>query len=463
MSKKPNLLFKALKSSWMLDPLSALAASKVLDDMIGAARLKAKYPIMEYDDDDDEALDVPESNYYHYRLTHSDNPAIPQGKQVSVIRVEGVMMRDESWCQPGTRDLAAWLREADADQRVMAHIILTDSGGGAADSVFDLTQAITDCNKPTLAFCDGDMCSAAYYVAVYADRIMANENRNRIGCIGTMIQMEGYPSTSKDEDGYMRLRIYADPSDEKNLEYEQALQGDYKLMKENVLNPLAEDFQKAVKTHRPDAKADQLHGRTYYAQDVVGSLVDSIGNFDEAVQQALELSTNTITAMEGHKNIQSLNTCHDLQMVDGYVSLSGEQLAEIDQKLEEGATNKALADTNAETVAEQLTQINELTEENKNLKTQASKDASRIAELEEKANTVDTVTSERDTLKEENAQQAARIEELEAALAKEQPANEEKPMDATHNGNPAKPEDEYQELSEEEAMDYARKVVKKQI
>lgn len=450
-----NLLYKAFKSSWMLDPLSAIAASKVLDDMLGAARLKAKYPMMEYDEDVELEL-APDDDYYHFRLTHKDNPAIPQGKQVSVIRVEGVMMRDDAMCQPGTRTLAAWLREADADKRVLAHIILTDSGGGAADSVFDMAQAITDCNKPTVAFCDGDMCSAAYYVAVYANYIMANENRNRVGCIGTMIQMAGYPAKSKDEDGYMRLRIYADGSDEKNLEYERALEGDFELLKENVLNPLAVDFQNAVKAHRQKTNADQRRGRTYYAQDVVGSLIDSIGSFDDAVRQALELSTNNITEMKGLEHLQSLESCRDLVMVDGYVPMSGEQLAEIDATLGEARAEHALCETNSATVAEQLTEINALTAERDSLKAEAEQKDARIAELEAKEAELATLTQEHDTLKGEAAQKDARIAELEAALDGEE--KEEDPLHAMHNGNHAKTE-ESAELTDEQAMESARKAV----
>lgn len=455
---KPNLIYKAIKSSWMLDPLTAIAASKVLDNMMGAARLKSKYPVVEYVEDDD---DEPASGYYNYRLTHEDYEAIPQGKHINVVRLEGVMMRDEGWCQPGTRDLAEWLRTGDADDRVLANIIIVDSGGGAADSVKDLADAITECNKPVLAFCDGDMCSAAYYTAIYANHIMANDNRNRVGCIGTMIQMEGYPSTSKDEDGYMRLRIYADPSDEKNLEFEQALQGDFKLMKENMLNPLAEDFQKAVKTHRQGAKADQLHGRTYYAQDVVGSLIDSIGSFKDAVNQALDLSTNTITEMKGHENLQSLDTCHDLQMVDGYVSLNGDQLAEIDNAIGELKTEKALNKTHSDTIAKQLTEINELTAENERVKSESAQKDARIDELETKETALTEMTKERDNLKQKNAQKDDRIKELEAALDHD-PENDDDPLAAMHNGNHGK-QDEFKELTDEESMDYARKVVRGEI
>ena len=40
------MLYKIFMSQWMLDPMTANAASLMLADMMGAARLKAKYPDM---------------------------------------------------------------------------------------------------------------------------------------------------------------------------------------------------------------------------------------------------------------------------------------------------------------------------------------------------------------------------------------------------------------------------------
>lgn len=452
MSKRPNLLYKIFMSQWMLDPQTAHAASLVLGDIIGAARLKAKYGIMEYDGDDDD--DSRPTDYYHYYITHRDNAAIPEGKYVSVVRVEGVMMRDEGWCQPGTRDLAEWLKKGDQDQRVLANILLVDSGGGAADSVRPLADVIAGCKKPVLAYCDGYMCSAAYYAASYCGHIMANDPRSMVGCIGTMIQFADYPAKSKDEDGYMRLRIYADPSDEKNADYEAALEGNFKPIRENLLNPLAEDFRRDVKANREKVKDDQLRGRTYFAQDVQGTLIDSIGDFHAAVDKALKMTNLNITTMKGHESLQSLDTCRDLQMVDGYVSLNGEQLADIDAAIGVAKTEKSLNEANSATIAEQLATINELTKERDDLKAKADQVEAKDAEIA-------TLTTERDTLKEQNAQKDARIAKLEAALDKN-PESDEDPLLAMHNGNPAK-EDTFKELSDEEAMDYARKVVNGEI
>lgn len=422
MRKTTNTLFHIAKTRhWMLDPMSAAAALALYRDMVGAARLKAKYPIVQYDEteDDDEIAD---NSYYHFRLTHKDCPAIPQGNLISVVRLEGVMMRDGDICQYGTRDVAQWLRQGDQDRRVLGSIVIVDSGGGAADSVRDLADAIQACNKPVVAYCDGYMCSAAYYAASYCGSIMAHDRRNMVGCIGTMIELGGYPMKSVDEDGYVRLRIYADGSEEKNSDYEKALEGDVKPIRENLLNPLAEDFRNDVKANRPTATDDQLKGRTYFAQDVVGTLIDGIGTLEDAVAKTLELSNSNITEMQGFEALQALSTCHDLKMVDGHVTLDGEQLSEINNALTNGQTEQALQETNSQTITDQAEQIRQLTEERDGLRGQ----------LTERDNT---------------------ISELRTQLAESNHDTEENHQ-ATHNGNHAPTDEEDDGLS---PMEYIKK------
>ncbi len=381
MRKNHNTLFHIAKTRhWMLDPMSAAAALALYHDMVGAAQLKAKYPFVEYDETEEE--DVVENNsYYHFKLTHKDCPIIPQGNLISVVRLEGVMMRDGDWCQYGTRDVAAWLLDGDKDRRVLGTILIVDSGGGAADSVRDLADAIQAATKPVVAYCDGYMCSAAYYAASYCASIMAHDRRNMVGCIGTMIELGGYPMKSVDEDGFVRLRIYADGSEEKNSDYEKALEGDVKPIRENLLNPLAEDFRNDVKANRPTATDDQLKGRTYFAQDVVGTLIDGIGSINDAVAKTLELSNSNITEMQGFEALQELSTCHDLQMVDGHVTLDGEQLSEINNALVNGQTEQALQETNSQTITDQAEQIRQLTEENENLHNTVAERDNTISEL----------------------------------------------------------------------------------
>lgn len=428
------------REPWMIEPQTAAAQKQVLRGVLMG---------LEFSPEEDTVQEV---------IGHGNNPNIPSGKGINVVYLQGTMLRDDGPCgMVGTRTIAKQLLDADGKNGIIGHILYIDSGGGAANSVPDLAEAIEACTKPVVAYVDGYMCSAAMYAGSYCDHIMANREDNKVGCIGTMIQLEDWPRQAKESDGFMHIRVYADGAEEKNDEYETALEGDFKLIKERILNPHNERFKADIKKNRPTVRQDQLKGRTYEAKDAVGTLIDSIGNFDAAVGKVIELSNQTINTMKGHENLQSLDTCHDLQMVDGYVSLNGEQLAEIDAAIGEAKTEKALNKANEETVAEQLTHINELTQERDELKTENKELTAKASQLEEKEQEIATLTTERDTLKEDNAKKDERIKELEEALGFD--TDDEAALAAMHNGNPAK-EPDTKEPSDEEAMESARKAIR---
>lgn len=318
-----RLLYNILTAKWMVDPVTANAALPLYRDILFSAQYHT-------------VGEETEKAVCSSSIGHRDNPSIPTNHNVNVIDLCGVMMREDTWCEYGTESLASMIREADNDPSCIGHIIRIDSGGGAADSVPPLAEAIKACHKPVLAFVRGSACSAAMYAASYCGHIMAQHGRNEVGCIGTMVQIAGYPSQTTLKDGKVYVRIYADPSEEKNLEYEKALDGDFSPIRENVLNPLAEDFRRDVKANRPAVTDDQLKGRTYFAQDVLGTLVDNIGTFDDAVDKVIEMSNINITEMEGFERIQSVESCRDLQCVDGCVTLNTQQLADIEELIAHG-------------------------------------------------------------------------------------------------------------------------------
>lgn len=304
-------------------------------------------------------------------------PSIPANHRINVIDLNGVMMREDTDCEYGTETMANRLRDSDNDPSCIGHIIRIDSGGGAADSVPPLAEAIKACKKPVLAFVKGSACSAAMYAASYCGHIMAQHGRNEVGCIGTMVQIAGYPSQTTFKDGLVYVRIYADPSDEKNLEYERALTGDFSPIRENVLNPLAEDFRRDVKANRPAVKDDQLRGRTYFAQDVVGTLVDAIGTMDDAVEKVIDMSNLTITEMEGFERIQSADSCRDLQCVDGCVTLNTQQLTDIEELIAHGEDIDTVR-TNLDTAT---AEVERLRQENANLRSDLQERDTQIVNL----------------------------------------------------------------------------------
>jgi ClpP class serine protease len=231
-------------------------------------------------------------------LALSDNEDIEgndpeKEKVIHVLPVRGVMMKHDMVCGPrGTRTLGNRLRAADKDDSVIGHVMIIEGPGGSAGAIPELTDAMQECKKPIVAWVDGMMCSAHMYAGSYAKEIIASRSTDIVGCIGTLIMFRG--RKSKSEEDLLNVRevtIYADQAFEKNEEYEKAINDfDFKLTKERILNPHNEQFIKDIKSNRPGVEEKHLHGRTFPAGEVTGSLVDSIGSFDDAIKRVIELS-----------------------------------------------------------------------------------------------------------------------------------------------------------------------------
>lgn len=405
---KYSLIKSVLSEPWFIEPAAAAIHAQLFRGLMMGL-------VMESEAD---------SNFSYY-IDGSSFGVIPYGKKVNVVRLNGLMLRYDAPCSFGTRTIAARLLEAEGDRLVVGHVILIDSGGGAANSVPDLSDAIRDCEKPVVAFVDGTMASAAMYAGSYCDHIVAHRPEDRIGCIGTVIEINGYPAKADLADGSVNVRIYADASGEKNAEYEEALKGNFTPIRENILNPLNEKFVAAIMENRPCSKPCHLRGRTFFAKDVVGTLVDEIGGFDTAVSKVIELSNlnNKTVKMEGLEHLQSVASCRDLEMTDDVCSLNMGQLADIDARIKAG-------------------------DENTGAQEKLSDAQATIAALEKSS-------AEKDV---QIADGKKRIDELEAMLAAGL-----NPLAATANHNGGHADGAPKEMSPDEAADYCRKVLNGEI
>lgn len=332
--------------------------------------------------------DVEPAENLSYRVSvNGSSEDSGEDQQVNIVPMRGPIFKHDAMCGPvGTRTLASRLRSADKDPSVIGHIIVTESGGGQAAGVPEMADAIRSLKKPVIAWIDGMSASAAYYINSYCSHIMASRATDEIGCIGTLIQLHGVPRFGKMEDGSIVARIYADGADEKNIEFEKALDGDFKLIKERLLNPHNEQFKADVMTNRPTVKGDQLTGRTYPASEIVGTLIDSIGTLNDAIQKVVELSkaagkkdtnskTNNSRKMDELINLNAIASIKDFVLVEGSASFNEEQLQDIEATLESG---RQAVERATQLEAEVQTLTDKVSEQETNL---SAKDA-RIAELE---------------------------------------------------------------------------------
>lgn len=223
--------------------------------------------------------------------TYSD---APEGS-VAVIQLCGTMLKYGTYCSYGTTEVANQMIEAADAENIDAIILAIDSGGGAVDAIAPLVDAISYCHnkgKAVVAHCD--LCaSAAYYVACYCDSIVAdNDISSEFGSIGVMMQFADYAKYYADH-GIKVHTIYSSLSDYKNAPFEAAMKGEYKMIIDEELDPLAREFQAAVKSNRKTLVDTEglLRGRMFYARDAAAfGLIDDIGSLDFAVARAKELN-----------------------------------------------------------------------------------------------------------------------------------------------------------------------------
>ena len=220
----------------------------------------------------------------------------PKGS-TAIIPVHGTMLKYGTMCSYGTTEIAEVVREA-ADSKNISSIVLDmDSGGGSVDAIapmLDVVRHAQGKQKAVVAYCD--LCaSAAYYVACACNEIVAgNEVSAELGSIGVMMSFMDYAKYYENL-GIKQHTIYSNLSDYKNLPFEAAKRGDYKAIRDEELDPLARDFQEAVKRGRgARLQLDTeglLRGRMFYAKDAVRvGLADRIGTLEQATARSRELS-----------------------------------------------------------------------------------------------------------------------------------------------------------------------------
>lgn len=112
---------------------------------------------------------------------------------VAHVRVSGPLMREVGFWgalfgATGYLDVARQVRMADLDPDVEAIRLVIDSPGGEVSGVQDAARAVADATKTVEAHAVGLCCSAAYWIASQADRIVADPTA-MVGSIGVYVSV----------------------------------------------------------------------------------------------------------------------------------------------------------------------------------------------------------------------------------------------------------------------------------
>jgi capsid assembly protease len=218
---------------------------------------------------------------------------------VAVLPVYGLLEKRMNLLQSlsggtSTEILGRDFRQALADPEVAAIVLDVESPGGAVDGTKEMADLVLAARnvKPVVAYGNGLMASAAYWIGSAASLVMAGETA-QVGSIG--VALMHFDRSGRDEQmGIKRTSIYAGKfkrlaSDEKPLsdegrEYLQSLVDTYYGM-----------FMEAVSQHRgveaETVLSDMADGRVFIGKQAKKQgLVDKLGTLEDAIKEARKMA-----------------------------------------------------------------------------------------------------------------------------------------------------------------------------
>ena len=175
-------------------------------------------------------------------------------------------------------------------RNVKAIILYTDSPGGTVDGTAELADYIYSVRgqKPLVAFTDGQVCSAAYWIASACDSVWISSNTNLIGSIGVVAghrdisqreTMMGVKTTEITAGKYKRIAsAYAPLTAEGMADIQDKVDYLYSVFVDDVARNRGVTADQVVK--------DMADGRVFTGkQNIDNGLVDGVSTMDDLIAQ----------------------------------------------------------------------------------------------------------------------------------------------------------------------------------
>lgn len=390
----------------------------------------------------EDRLYVGDVRYVENHLRWNDEELADDDQIVNVVVIEGPVTRDGGACSYGTKDFRNQIIYANSIPQVVGHIFVCNTPGGESACRNDYDEMFASCranNKKTVQYVDGMCGSSGVNLGCRCDRVIVRNPKDDYGCIGSMAAFWATPDGAVDHHGTRYVEVVGDKSPNKNDWYREAAQGDYEKLME-MINRDTEEFQQTVRENRPNVKEEHLTGTVFEAQEVLGSLVDEIGDFDRAIECVLQLADGSLASVRDAEVIMP------------------------DEKPEEEPAPGEEPEERIETVHVGFTPViaNEtLTHQNENNMTEEEKKAAEAAEEQQAAEQVEQPAAEAAAEEAPATEAPAASEEAPAqegteAPAEEAPAQEEeKPAEEEEKPAEEAPANEEEQPASQETIENA--------
>lgn len=359
-----NNLFSLLSTNWFIDPSMKNTLLPQLRNVLDGKLIEGTslYP------------SAYTSSSIIAGTKESPNPN-SEDNYVAVIPIKGGIYKYSQFCGPtGTQAIGRQIQAYDRDTNCIGIVLDIDSGGGQVSGTAELYDIIRASSTHIETYTDGNLCSAAYYIASGTKKITANKRADKIGSIGVMtyfIDLEGYYKSI----GANVIEEYATKSTNKNKAIRELQNGNPELWIKEELDPIAEEFITDVKAQRKEIKEEVFTGSTYSPSNAQSmGLIDNLGTLKEVVNSFFSNSKNkgkqsesmskkiALTALTGVLAVEALEGTdkgtylnqEQLETINTSLEDLNTKLTEANQKLSNFGTSMSDFSTKYKAIAEAL-------------------------------------------------------------------------------------------------------------
>lgn len=226
---------------------------------------------------------------YNYPLVKSHHNT----DEIAVIPVEGSIVDNNKVIAMGNIPVTELIRKATLNKNVKAVILRVNSPGGsvtASEAIRNELQALRAAGKKVVVSMGGMAASGGYWISTESDAIIASPN-TITGSIGVFGIIPTFENSLK------QIGVYTDgvsTSELANLSLTKELPESFSTMMQlNIENTYTNFINLVAKArHKTASEIDKIaQGRVWIGSDALAnSLVDQLGDFDDAVKKAAELA-----------------------------------------------------------------------------------------------------------------------------------------------------------------------------
>lgn len=300
---------------------------------------------------------------------------------VAVVPILGTLVQRRMNVNPMSgsllsfQEIAANILAAAEDDRVDSILLDISSGGGQADSAFDLARTIREIDqtmKPVFAIANSAAFSAAFAIASGARKIFVSETGG-VGSVGVFAQHVDFSKQNEMKGIEVTLIKSGGLKAERSPDFPLSKEAEARIQEE--VDKIFSIFVDVISEHRGMSakKIIETQAGLFFGADAVeAGFADQVANFDEAIESILQSDETQVTIGQANQANQ-IKQAGDAQMK--IFSKKKEALNAVAEEQEDNATAAAdeevdTAEVNQEVEIEVETEV-ETEVEDKKVKTEA--------------------------------------------------------------------------------------------